>query len=1046
MIDELPQGLVTAVTANDSILWQRWQQRRDPDAFAEIVSRHSGMVYATCKRILGNAADAEDAAQDCFLELLNGRVTVRASLAPWLYTVAVRGALNRAKAERRRRQRERQFVPPRNQSTQFVLDDLVEVIDAAIAYLPEKLRTPVICRFLEGQSYEEMAQDSGVAESTTRYRTNKGIERIRAFLKRRGIPIGAAALSAMLVENMAEAAPPALVATLGKLSVAGTTASIVAETAGTGVAVAALKTVGGLLIMKKLAACALVVAALLAGVWATRQMADEDTRQETPTEVAPLQAARPTPEAQVTESKAEEASEIPPQPGAAPAEATEAVASSADGIRVAGMVVDKDGEPVAGAHVVALIRGVSQEETVSSSDGLFEIYVDLISNKLILTAEKESYESNALGPMKLRDDGLDGLVLKLDIERRGRIAGTVVDRNGEPIPEVYVYPNRMSPGPIPDSVRADTRGEFELAGLPPANYAIVLSFNGGRGARNGESSMNVDLDEGQAITGLRLTFETGDLTISGRVIDTAGNAIEGANVLVHNGFGGDFSDEDGRFLIRGLEGAVVIVDAIHEDYSWTHLRNVSAGAEDIELVMLGKADVEGRVFEAASGLPLTDFEVFHAIQAEQQGALQNRQAVSHQEGLFALAGLDAGEVTVSVCAQGFASLSQVLHLEENKTVSGLEFGLEAGERLEGTVVNSHGAPVAGAYIFEGSAPLSIREGVYAARSDSGGRFAINGFSTETKQISAYHPDYAASAADVESLSPAHIVMQEPSIIEGVIVKNGKPIDGMMVIAVNHDMQGSSSVDLTKKDGRYKLEGLAPGTIQVIANAQRMRDGGALVEFVTVEAGTLTRLDFEFKSKSASVEGRVTIDGRPAGSAQVLLLSHATAGAQQQQTETTPEGYYRFEDVQAGDSALMVGIRTEDGQEVMRNLNLNINEEESIQQDVDFSLSPKRQIVGTVLWDRTEGMNHTVAVFDDTVVLPDVSEAIALMQHTMYALSAGNCAEDGSFVIIGLEPGHYTVLASEGPKMLESPDQMVFIMTEVTLTGQEPATVDFDFRE
>ena len=99
---------------SDSTLWQQWQHRRDPDAFAEIVSRHSGMVYGVCTRILGNGTDAQDAAQDCFIELLNGRVNVQSSLAPWLYTVAVRRALNRVKAETRRRQRERQFTPSRD--------------------------------------------------------------------------------------------------------------------------------------------------------------------------------------------------------------------------------------------------------------------------------------------------------------------------------------------------------------------------------------------------------------------------------------------------------------------------------------------------------------------------------------------------------------------------------------------------------------------------------------------------------------------------------------------------------------------------------------------------------------------------------------------------------------------------------------------------------------------------------------------------------------------------------------------------------------------
>jgi DNA-directed RNA polymerase specialized sigma24 family protein len=36
------------------------------EAFQTIVSRHAGMVYATCRRILRNATDAEDMAQECF--------------------------------------------------------------------------------------------------------------------------------------------------------------------------------------------------------------------------------------------------------------------------------------------------------------------------------------------------------------------------------------------------------------------------------------------------------------------------------------------------------------------------------------------------------------------------------------------------------------------------------------------------------------------------------------------------------------------------------------------------------------------------------------------------------------------------------------------------------------------------------------------------------------------------------------------------------------------------------------------------------------------
>ena len=61
-------------------------------AFAELVARHAAMVYGTCRRVLGNAADAEEVAQECFLQLISARIRIRDSLGPWLHTVAQRRA------------------------------------------------------------------------------------------------------------------------------------------------------------------------------------------------------------------------------------------------------------------------------------------------------------------------------------------------------------------------------------------------------------------------------------------------------------------------------------------------------------------------------------------------------------------------------------------------------------------------------------------------------------------------------------------------------------------------------------------------------------------------------------------------------------------------------------------------------------------------------------------------------------------------------------------------------------------------------------------
>src|SRR3954462_6071220 len=79
----------------DGQLLDSFLAHREESAFEDLVRRHGPMVLGTCRRLLGNAHDAEDAFQATFLVLVRraGSIGRRASVGSWLHKVACRIAL-----------------------------------------------------------------------------------------------------------------------------------------------------------------------------------------------------------------------------------------------------------------------------------------------------------------------------------------------------------------------------------------------------------------------------------------------------------------------------------------------------------------------------------------------------------------------------------------------------------------------------------------------------------------------------------------------------------------------------------------------------------------------------------------------------------------------------------------------------------------------------------------------------------------------------------------------------------------------------------------
>ena len=240
--------------ADDLKLLRDYRGNRDPEAFAELVGHYSGIVYGTAARITGNAHDAEDVAQECFLSLARDSHTEPRLLSAWLHRLAANRALNlmRSKARRQRHERAAAEEKPTLSQAETGWEDVAPLVDEALNELPDDLRLPLILHFLHEQTQEEIGVQLSVDRATVSRRIDKGVGRLRASLRRRGVAVSAAALVALLGHNIAQAAPPGLVA--------ATASTVVDTNAGKGAA--ALSVCGAV----KVATVAALGVAALAGL------------------------------------------------------------------------------------------------------------------------------------------------------------------------------------------------------------------------------------------------------------------------------------------------------------------------------------------------------------------------------------------------------------------------------------------------------------------------------------------------------------------------------------------------------------------------------------------------------------------------------------------------------------------------------------------------------------------------------------------------------------------------------------------------------------
>ncbi|MEN9939130.1 MAG: hypothetical protein RLZZ387_5709 [Chloroflexota bacterium] len=168
--------------------------RGDQQSYAQLMQRYAGAVFNVAYRMLGNAQDAEDASQEVFLRAYRRLESFDRTrrFSTWLLSIASNYCIDRL-----RRQRwtwltldDVAFTLPsgeRGPEGSAIDTEERDAVQRALMRLPDNYRQITVLRYWHDLSYDEIAQATGLPESTIKTRLHRARHKLAEALRGEGV-------------------------------------------------------------------------------------------------------------------------------------------------------------------------------------------------------------------------------------------------------------------------------------------------------------------------------------------------------------------------------------------------------------------------------------------------------------------------------------------------------------------------------------------------------------------------------------------------------------------------------------------------------------------------------------------------------------------------------------------------------------------------------------------------------------------------------------------------------------------------------------------
>lgn len=551
-----------------------------------------------------------------------------------------------------------------------------------------------------------------------------------------------------------------------------------------------------------------------------------------------------------------------------------------------------------GGDAIAEMAAWSDE---TDENGMYRIAGLELGSELVVLAKSEDHAPHLSTPLRLTESERTARV-DVVLHEGGSVSGIVLDEDlaviaGEPVLVAPDYASLMKGGltsaTLADVKRTETddEGRFIVRHLPDGMFSVSA------GDRNPysvfqPSGVTIEIIDGADVTGIEVHKEDAsaanrDGELTGRVVDDVGEPLANVDVQIRciqvdmTRTDRTKTDDNGAFRFEGFGDRPVTLEANNNTHGKTRLDGISGNDTDVEIVLARSASVTGIVLLPDGSVPDAPFRVRAMPIRDTSDITENMELAGmlpvltgdepwiegNDDGTFALDVVPPGRVEIIAKAPGYAEgTTGELLLQPTQVLSDVTIYLPEGATVTGRVLREDGGVAAQASVtidpitddlaadtYKQMLP-GLMGGDQGVSTNPQGVYRIHPVDAGSYRVSATLAGYAPALPVTVRVQPGQVVrvpdlvLLRGAAIEGRVTDNGEPMAGIMVQIVG---SGPMRMQTTEANGRYSVEGLAPGDYMVAASdtSSVITDGAIRYKSlnVSLEAGEAREVDLEFGS-------------------------------------------------------------------------------------------------------------------------------------------------------------------------------------------------------